>query len=96
MGRHAEWELVNSKDGIIMIRDLERSGCLTITNDAEYVFSKINEIRRGRLLRVIYQGQNDGSEWWEIVPSPSQWYPGHTVSFKPWHGEAWDNLTKAY
>jgi hypothetical protein len=53
MGRHAEWELVNSKDGIIMIRDLERSGCLTITNDAEYVFSKINEIRRLVLVNGI-------------------------------------------
>lgn len=94
MGRHAEWELVHkNNNGIVMIRDLERSGCLSITNDAEYVFGQINAFRRGSPLRVIYQGQNDGSEWWEIV---GKWMRSDEwrVSFKPWHGEVWDNLTR--
>lgn len=97
MSQHAEWEVVNKKDGIVMIRDLDRSGCRSITNDAEYVFGSLNNHRP---TRVIYE--DTVGEWTEIVGVPSsrpltisnpwRW----TVSFKPWHGEVWDNLTKEF
>lgn len=94
MGRHAEWEVVNKKDGIVMIRDLERSGCLSITNDAEYVYDSINSFRRGQPLRVVYQGQNDGNEWWEIVVTAGNYAGNWRIYFRPWHGEVWDKLTR--
>ena len=63
MGRHAEWEVVckNRNTKIIMIRDLERSGRMSVTNDAEYVYACLTNNIKG--WRVIYQGQNDDSEW---------------------------------
>ena len=97
MGKPAQWEVVthNKKTGIVMIRDLECSGCLSVTNDAERVFGQINAFRRGSPLRVVYQGQNDGDEWWEIV---GKWMRSDEwrISFKPWHGEVWDRLTQTY
>jgi hypothetical protein len=94
MGRHAEWEVVNKKDNIVLIRDLDRSGCLSVTNDAEYVYATVNRFNATRSYRVVYE--DSVGEWTELVATPSQWHPGFTISFKPWHGEAWDNLTKAY
>lgn len=97
MGRHAEWEIVNRKPGIVLIRDLDRYGCLSITNDAEYVFGSLNN---GRPTRVIYQ--DTVGEWTEIVGVPvkkpltldNPWR--YQVTFRPWHGEVWDNLTKVF
>lgn len=89
MGRHAEWEVVNKKNGIVLIRDLDRSGCMSITNDAEYVYRTINRFVRWR---VVYQDTQ--GEWTEIVyDDPTKW---GTITFKPWHGEVWDSLTRAY
>jgi hypothetical protein len=94
MGRHAEWEIVNRKPGIVLIRDLDRSGCLSITNDAEFVFDQLNSYSSKPRLRVIYQDTQ--GEWTEIFPvsglKPGEW----RVAFRPWHGEVWDNLTKTY
>ena len=95
MGRHAEWEVVNKKPGIILIRDLGRSGCLSITNDAEYVYSHIT---RFSYTRVVYQDTQ--GEWAELIAnskgntldSPWKW----NITFRPWHGEVWDSLTKTY
>ena len=90
MNRHAEWEIVNKKDGIILIRDLGKDGCLSITNDAEYVYSYITQ---GLRYRVVYQDTQ--GEWTEIIKyacEPFKWQYG----FKPWHGEVWDNLTKEF
>lgn len=96
MGRPAQWEVVHkNNNGIVMIRDLERFGCLSVTNDAERVFGQINAFRRGSPLRVVYQGQDPNSEWWEIVGTfdfGDDW----RVTFKPWHGEVWDRLTQTY
>lgn len=93
---HAEWELVTKNNGIVMIRDLEKYSCLSITNDAEYVFGQINAFRRSSPLRVIYQQQDPHSEWWEIVGTYVGFTDDWRVTFKPWHGEVWDNLTKTY
>lgn len=93
MGRHAEWEVVNMKPGIVLIRDLGRSGCLSITNDAEYVYDTINRFTGRDQYRVVYEDTQ--GEWAEIIKSasgPFKW----RMSFKPWHGEVWDNLTKTY
>ena len=95
MVRHAEWEVVNKKPGIILIRDLGNNGCLSITNDAEYVYDTITRFSR---IRVIYQDTQ--GEWAEIIgtlnkmtlTSPWKW----KITFKPWHGEVWDNLTKVF
>lgn len=91
MGRHAEWEIVNNKDGIVLIRDLDRAGCLSITNDAEYVYGTINRFSR---YRVIYQ--DTMGEWTEIVYNNKPLGSWGSISFKPWHGEVWDSLTKTY
>ena len=94
MDRHAEWEVVtkNKNNRIIMIRDLERSGRMSVTNDAEYVYACLtNGIVRWR---VIYQGQNDGSEWWEIISTPGNEVGQWRIAFRPWHGEVWDRLTR--
>jgi len=95
MGCHAEWEIVNKKDGIVLIRDLNRPGCLSVTNDAEYVYAYINQ---GLRYRVVYEDTQ--GEWTELIgkpkgntlDSPWQW----NITFKPWHGEVWDSLTKTY
>ena len=89
MSRHAEWEVVNKKDGIVLIRDLDRSGCLSITNDAEYVFGYIN---RYTPWRVVYQ--DTLGEWAEIVRDNRPLGSWGSISFKPWHGEVWDKLTR--
>lgn len=95
MGRHAEWEIVNKKPGIILIRDLGKDGCLSITNDAEYVYSHITRFSH---TRVVYQDTQ--GEWTELIgilnkitlDNPWKW----SITFKPWHGEVWDSLTKTY
>ena len=92
MGRHAEWEIVNNKDGIVLIRDLNRSGCLSITNDAEYVYSCINHRVTVGHWRVVYQDTE--GEWAEIVRDNRPLGSWGSISFKPWHGEVWDKLTR--
>jgi hypothetical protein len=87
MGRHAEWEVVNRKPGIILIRDMDRAGCLSITNDAENVYFTINRLTRGT--RVIYQDTQ--GDWTEIYENSSG-----EITFKPWYGEVWDGLTRPY
>ena len=91
MIRHAEWEVVNQKPGIILIRDLDQPGCLSITNDAFYVYETLNRMRSGDI-RVIYQ-DTDG-EWAEIVKVHYSYSWG--IEFRPWHGEVWDNLVREY
>ena len=92
MGKHAEWEVVNKKDGIVLIRDLGRSGCLSITNDAEFVFDQLNSYSSKASLRVVYQDTE--GEWAEIVRDNRPLGSWGSISFKPWHGEVWDKLTR--
>lgn len=91
MGRHAEWEVVSQRGNILMIQDLDRPGCLSITNDAEYVLQYYNST--GNRYRVIYRSSIP-DDWTEIVrvfgDQPGDW----RVAFKPWHGEVWDTLSK--
>lgn len=96
MGRHAEWEVVSQRGNIIMIQDLDRPGCLSITNDAEYVYAKINRSpswRERQQYRIVYRSSIP-DDWTEIVmvagDEPGNW----RVAFKPWHGEVWDTLSK--
>lgn len=95
MGRHAEWEVVNKKPGIILIQDLDRPGCLSITNDAEWVFIQCNQPHPENFrTRVVYRSSIP-DDWTEIIMVSDR--PGHwRVAFKPWYGEVWDNLTKEY
>ena len=92
MGRHAEWEMINAKPGIILIQDLGNPGCLSITNDAEWVYLRVS-FHYGRH-RVIYR--DTYNEWAEIVGI----YDAHGIfcgiTFKPWHGEVWDALSREY
>lgn len=97
MGKHATWEIVNEKDGVLMIQDLDQPGHMSITNDAEYVYSKINKgphWRQRRQYRIVYRSSIP-DDWTEIVMvagnEPSEW----RVAFRPWHGEVWDTLTRA-
>lgn len=97
MGQHAEWEVVNKKPGIVLIRDLNQHGRLSITNDAEYVYDVINNynFHRRDPIRIVYQQQDPNSEWWEIVSTPGN-FGEWRIAFRPWHGEVWDKLTQTY
>jgi hypothetical protein len=92
MGRHAEWEVVSRKDGIVMIQDLDRPGCLSITNDAEYVWRYFN-LSSVQTHRVIYRSTIP-DDWTEIVMTVAPRGRIPQVEFRPWYGEVWDKLTR--
>ena len=87
-----DFEYVKITDDIIYIRDLNKTGRMSVTNDADEVYRIINKIvYPGR--RVVYQ-DSDG-EWSEIVEHEAKtWLTEFSISFKPWHGEVWDILSK--
>jgi hypothetical protein len=91
MGKHATWEVVNQKDNIIMIQDLDEPGHLSITNDAEYVLQHFNST--GNRYRVIYRSSVP-DDWTEIIRVPGEEFSHWRVAFKPWHGLVWDRLTR--
>ena len=84
-----EFDWVKVTDSIVFIRDLDR-GKMSVTNDAEEVYRWINRVTYpGR--RVVYQ--DSAGEWAEIVGvnrGPSR----IDITFRTWHGEVWDQLTK--
>ena len=89
----SDWELDRKEtykgdcpETIVFIRD-RNLGRRSVTNDAEAVFADCQNIF-GRC-RVVYQDSE--GEWTEIVRKDS-WLG--TISFRPWHGRVWDQLSK--
>jgi len=82
----------NREHNILFIEDNfdGQVGLKTVTNDAENVVTYFRALY-GNRIRIVYRGTD--MEWWEIVWSLE--HPSRTVvSFKQWHGLAWDKLTK--
>jgi len=80
----------DDKNNIVLLEDLSpQYGSISITNDAEAVVDYYRAIY-GNRVRIVYK-DTDG-EWWEIVWSIDR--SGTEVSFKPWHGMMWDQLSK--
>ena len=94
MGKHATWEIVNRKDNIIMIQDLDQPGHMSITNDAEYVWRYFN-LSGAERNRVVYRSSIP-DDWTEIVYVAGDTLGEWRIAFKPWHGLVWDKLTKEY
>lgn len=93
-GQHlrCDYEYVKITDTIIYIRDLNKTGRMSVTNDADEVYRIINKVvYPGR--RVVYQDSE--GEWSEMVEQASgNWLSDFSITFKPWHGEVWDILSK--
>lgn len=85
---------IDAKNMIFYIEDIcDKTGQMSITNDAENVCNYIRQ-KHGNDYRVVYKDTE--GEWWEIVKiygSSVNWF-GQTVSFKRWHGLAWDILKR--
>jgi hypothetical protein len=86
------------KNNIVYINDdyeeyRGESGLRTVTNDAEAVIEYFS-LRHGTQVRVLYRGTD--MQWWEIVPQWSSQRYGElwSVSFREWHGLAWDLLNR--
>ncbi len=90
----SKWQLVEVKNGIAFIEDLD--GPVSVTNDAENVFMSIislNPSASQNVTRVVYRDTE--GEWWEIVGQrmrPDSPYINR-VEFLPWHGMVWDTLS---
>ena len=87
--RHASWEVVNRANGITLIRDENKPGYPSITNDAEYVYRNLSTFVYPR---VVYQDTD--KEWWEIMMVVGDRPSERRIAFKPWHGEVWDALSR--
>lgn len=83
----------DAKNNIVYIDDdceLYGGNVMSVTNDAENVVNHFRSIY-GNRVRILYRGTD--MQWWEIVWSLE--HPSRTVvSFKEWHGLAWDKLSK--
>ena len=78
------------KNNIVFLEDLSTiTGSITITNDAENVVTWCREIY-GNRVRIVYKDTDN--EWWEICWALE--HHGTDVWFKPWHGLAWDKLSR--
>ena len=89
------WAIVetDNKNRISFIEDIAHlTGGMTITNDAENVLKYFYNAL-GNNWRVVYKDTDN--EWWEIVEEVVEmWEDDFRVSFKPWHGLAWDLLKR--
>ena len=82
----------DTKNNIVYIEDDFDlyGGIKTVTNDAENVVSWFRSIY-GNRVRIVYRDTD--MQWWEIVWSLE--HPSRTVvSFRQWHGLAWDKLSR--
>ena len=91
--KRSSYEILEVKNGIAYIQDLD--GAVSVTNDAENVYSEIQRLRVPVILprqRVVYR--DTYGEWAEMImiadDHPGDW----RIAFKPWHGLVWDILTK--
>lgn len=83
-----DFEYLGVSEGIVYIRDLNL-GRMSVTNDAEMVLDVVR-FKYGSDVRVVYQDSN--GDWTEIIHNPDQDMFGPEITFKPWHGLAWDIL----
>ena len=88
---------MDKKHNVIFIEDIaNRTGGMTITNDAEAVFDYIDrnyshEAPTPGFWRVVYKDTDN--EWWEILPLDADAVNGVTsVGFEKWHSHEWDAL----
>ena len=80
----------DAKNNIAYLEDLaNQTGGRSITNDAEAVVDYYRSLY-GNHVRIVYLDTD--KEWWEIVWSIGQY--DTDVSFKQWHGLAWDILNR--
>ena len=80
----------DAKNNIIYLEDYaNQTGGMTITNDAEAVVDYYRSLY-GNGVRIVYLDTD--KEWWEIVWSIGQY--DTDISFKQWHGLAWDILKR--
>jgi hypothetical protein len=80
----------DDKNNIVFLKDLANQyGSRSITNDAEAVVDYYRSIY-GNPIRIVYLDTDE--EWWELDWSIGD--GGTEVSFKPWHGLAWDMLKR--
>jgi hypothetical protein len=80
----------DDKNNIVFLKDLSpQLGSRSITNDAEAVVDYYRSLY-GNQVRIVYLDTDE--EWWEIVWSIGQY--DTDVSFKQWHGLAWDILKR--
>lgn len=86
--RRSSWELLEVKNGIAYIQDLD--GPVSVTNDAENVFREVSKLYN--LGRIVYR--DTYGEWTEICTSVGDYLGDWRIAFKPWHGQVWDILTK--
>jgi hypothetical protein len=83
----------NVEHNIVFIEDdcdANGDAIMTVTNDAENVLEYFQRLY-GKNVRIVYRDTE--MEWWEIVTNHKTWM-GSIISFKPWHGLAWDILKK--
>ena len=87
---HVETDIENH---IIFIEDIsDKTGAMSITNDAENVLKHYQELT-GNGWRVVYK--DTAGEWWEIVEEVVEmWEDDFRVQFKSWNGLAWDILQR--
>lgn len=96
MSVKSAWAVVDSdlKNRIHFIEDIcDKTGQMSITNDAENVIKYVQGVF-GPKWRVVYK--DTAGEWWEIKYEPDgMWDSDFRVTFKKWHGLAWDILQRA-
>lgn len=82
----------DTKNNIVYIEDDFDlyGGMRTVTNDAEAVVTHYRSIY-GNRVRIVYRDTD--MEWWEIIHEP-KYFDGFKVSFRQWHGLAWDKLSR--
>lgn len=87
---------MNKQHNIIFIEDIaNRTGGMTVTNDAEAVFDYVDRnyshaAPTPGFWRVVYKDTNN--EWWEMIPGRSSRLGTIPITFEKWHGLEWDAL----
>ena len=84
---------------IFYIEDItNKTGGMSITNDAEAVYQYIDEnfshaAPTPKRWRVVYKDTNN--EWWEMIPEAQHdWDDIEYIRFERWNGLAWDILKR--
>lgn len=93
---NSTWAMVlkDHAHNIIFIEDIaDKTGSMTITNDAENVFAHIDvnyshEAPTPMFWRVVYKDTD--KEWWEMIPYDDDGVL--RMRFEKWHGHEWDAL----
>jgi len=75
----SDWEFVGQEGNVVFIRDLNL-GRISVTNDAEEVYTDCQELYGNPDCRVVYQ-DSEGN-WDEILMDETSILP----IFRPWRG----------